>query len=349
MVLASRAQRGFQSGAPWVSRVVAFLRESVIDIAAVCHEPEGYCLRLWDSAAGVVLREIHLIDQEWVHAVHVSRSGDAIAIGYGPGYLQVCHCRRGRVERFHKRFGTSGLTEFAFQQDGPIIASSTRDGHVYIVNVSTQQMISDASFDLVISMTWSRCGSLLAIATVHDLCIHDIRNGDYRWYDDFLGSCRNITALGFSSERNLLAVGGWEKILLSEEEARPARVSTELDQNIMHGQPVFLEDCHAAEAFAWLPQGLAVVTLIYEWSETGVYDSHVRIFDTGTSSWVHTVGLQPGLVVRCFAIDTYGHTIAAATEDGMCFWDVGCASWLSRQPLQIAYELANSQLLAVLD
>ena len=341
MVLASRAQRGFQSGAPWVSRVVAFLRETVIDIAAVCHEPEGYCLRLWDPAAGVVLREIHLIDQEWVHAVHVSRSGDAIAIGYGPGYLQVCHCRRGHVERFHKRFGTSGLTEFAFQQDGPIIASSSRDGHVYIVNVSTQQMISDASFDLVISMTWSRCGSLLAIATVHDLCIHDIRNGVYRWYDDFLG-IRNITALGFSSERNLLAVGGWEKILFSEEEASY--------QNIMHHrQCVFLEYYHTTEAFAWLPQGLAVVTLMYEWSETGAIDSHIRIFDTVTSSWVHTVGLQPDLVVRRFAIDTYGHTIVAVTDDGMCFWDVGSASWLSRQPLQIACELRPTQLLAVLD
>ena len=186
MVLASQVQRGFHSGAPWVSRVVAFLREPRIDIAAVCHEPQGYCLRLWDSAAGVVLREIHLIDQEWVHAVHVSRSGDAIAIGYGPGYLQVCHCRRGHVERFHKRCGTSGLTKFAFQQDGPIIASSSIEGHVYIVNVSTQQMISDASFDLVISMTWSCCGSLLAIAThdIHhvesnDLVIHDIHNGGY--------------------------------------------------------------------------------------------------------------------------------------------------------------------------
>ena len=337
MVLAFRAQRGFQRGAPWVSRVVAFLRESVIDIAAVCHEPEGYCLRLWDSAAGVVLREIHLIDQEWVHAVHVSRSGDAIAIGYGPGYLQVCHCRRGHVDRFHKRCGTSGLIEFAFQQDGPLIASSTRDGHVYIVNVSTQQMISDAKFAEVFSMTWSRCGSLLAIATEHDLCIHDIRNGDYQWYDEFLGSGRNITALGFSSERNLLAVGGWEKILLSEEEAS--------DQNIMHHrQCVFLEDCHAAEAFAWLPQGLVVVTLIYEWSETGAIDSHIRIFDTVTSSWV-----QPDLVVRRFAIDTYGHTIAAVTDDGMCLWDVGSASWLSRQPLQIACELRPTQLLAVLD
>ena len=342
MVLASRVQRGFHSGAPWVSRVVAFLREPRIDIVAVCHEPQGYCLRLWDSAAGVVLREIHLIDHEWVHAVRVSRSGDAIAIGYGPGYLQVCHCRRGHVERFHKRCGTSGLTEFAFQQDGPIIASSSRDGHVYIVNVSTQQMISDAKFAEVFSMTWSRCGSLLAIATEHDLCIHDIRNGDYRWYNEFLGSGRNITALGFSSERNLLAVGGWEVILLSEEEAS--------DTNIMHHrQRVSLEDCHTAEAFAWLPRGVAFVTLLHEWSETGTTDSHLRIFDTGTSSWVHTVNMQPGLVVRCFAIDTYGHTIAAATEDGMCFWDVGCASWLSRQPLQIAYELANSQLLAVLD
>ena len=76
-------------------------------------------------------------------------------------------------------------------------------------------MISDASIDDVSAMTWSRCGSLLAIATEYDLCIHDIRNGDYRWYDAIRGGfLEHITALGFSSERDLLAIGGFEVIQL---------------------------------------------------------------------------------------------------------------------------------------
>ena len=81
MILITRHEK-----TPWASTVVAFLSEPPIDIVTVCDEPQGYYMRLWDSGEGVVLREIRLLDaQEEVHAVQVSGSGDAIAIGHGPG------------------------------------------------------------------------------------------------------------------------------------------------------------------------------------------------------------------------------------------------------------------------
>ena len=92
MILITRHEK-----TPWASTVVAFLSEPPIDIVTVCDEPQGYYMRLWDSGEGVVLREIRLLDaQEEVHAVQVTGSGDAIAIGHGPGHLQVgssfpCH------------------------------------------------------------------------------------------------------------------------------------------------------------------------------------------------------------------------------------------------------------------
>ena len=119
-------------------------------------------------------------------------------------------------------------------------------------------------------------------------------------------------------------------------------------------QRVTLGDCHAVTAFAWLPKENAVVTLLHDYSGSEPYDGppscHLLILDVGTSTWVHRVNMQPGLRVDCFTIDTDGHIIVVATEDGIRFWDVGRATWLSRQPLHIAYELADSnQLLAVLD
>ena len=97
-------------------------------------------MRLWDSGEGVMLREIHLLDaQKEVHVVQVSGSGDAIAIGHGPGHLQVCHYRQGRLETFHKQLGTTGLTQLAFQRDGPMLAAIADDsGVVYIINMFTQ-------------------------------------------------------------------------------------------------------------------------------------------------------------------------------------------------------------------
>ena len=72
-------------------------------------------MRLWDAGEGVLLREIRLLDaQEEVPTVQVSGSGSAIAIGHGPGHLQVYHHGRGRLEKFHKQVGTYALTDFAF-------------------------------------------------------------------------------------------------------------------------------------------------------------------------------------------------------------------------------------------
>ena len=90
-------------------------------------------------------------------------------------------------------------------------------------------------------------------------------------------------------------------------------------------QRVILEDCHAVAAFAWLPEGSAFVTLLHDYSgsEPGlrghipaISDTHLRIFDVGISSWVHTVNMQPGLRVDCFAIDTHGHTIGWRQPEG---------------------------------
>ena len=81
-------------------------------------------MRLWDSGEGVLLREIHFLDaQEEVHTVQISGRGNAIAIGHGPGHLQVYHYSRGRLEKFHKQLGTYALTEVAFQRDGRMLAA----------------------------------------------------------------------------------------------------------------------------------------------------------------------------------------------------------------------------------
>ena len=57
MILITRPEK-----TPWASTIVAFLTEPPIDIVAICDEPQGYYMRLWDSGEGVVLREIRLLD-----------------------------------------------------------------------------------------------------------------------------------------------------------------------------------------------------------------------------------------------------------------------------------------------
>ena len=355
--------------APWASKVVTFLSEPPIDIVTVCDEPRGYYMRLWDSGEGVVLREIRLLDaQEEVHAVQVSGSGDAIAIGHGPGHLQVCHYRQGRLETFHKQLGTTGLTQFAFQRDGPMLAAIAGDsGDVYIIDMFTQvcrhdrQMVDGSSFPCHV-MTWSPCGKLLAIgATLDLLTIYDDEKV-YRYckYDLEMIGWDWIVALGFSNEGDVLAIGGDNRIKLFKVEA---------PQSMRVLQCISLEDDQYADALEWLPHDYAFVALLTQrsFSDDGYQTMTtagccLQIFDIPDGAYWHcvrTVNMQPGLQVHCFAIHKYGRTldypywclqIVTAAEDGMHFWDMGNGLQLLKPPFHFSETLArnDSRVLAVL-
>ena len=366
MILITRHEK-----TPWASTVVAFLSEPPIDIVTVCDEPQGYYMRLWDSGEGVVLREIRLLDaQEEVHAVQVSGSGDAIAIGHGPGHLQVCHYRQGRLETFHKQLGTSGLTQLAFQRDGPMLAAiAGGSGDVYIIHMFTQvcchdrQMVRGESSPCHV-MTWSPCGKLLAIGATFDLLTIYDDEEVYR-YCEYTNGWDWIGALGFSNEGDVLAIGGDNRIKLFKVEA-PRGV-----QSMRGLQCISLEDDQYADAIEWLPHGYAFVALLTECSSSdGGYQTMttagccLQIFEhTHPAAWhcVRTVNMQPGLQVHCFAIHTYGHTwdgahfwdgmhIVTAAEDGMHFWDMGSGLRLRKPPFHFSETLARngSQVLAVL-
>ena len=354
--------------APWASKVVTFLSEPPIDIVTVCDEPQGYYMRLWDSGEGVVLREIRLLDaQEEVHAVQVSGSGDAIAIGHGPGHLQVCHYRQGRLETFHKQLGTTGLTQFAFQRDGPMLAAiAGGSGDVYIIDMFTQvcrhdrQMADGSSFPCHV-MTWSPCGKLLAIgATLDLLTIYDDEKV-YRYckYDLEMIGWDWIVALGFSNEGDVLAIGGDNRIKLFKVEA---------PQSMRVLQCISLEDDWYADALEWLPHDYAFVALLtqHSFSDDGYQTMTtagccLQIFDIPDGAYWHcvrTVNMQPGLQVHCFAIHKYGHTldypywclqIVTAAEDGMHFWDMGNGLQLLKPPFHFSETLArnDSRVLAV--
>ena len=355
--------------APWASKVVTFLSEPPIDIVTVCDEPQGYYMRLWDSGEGVMLREIHLLDaQKEVHVVQVSGSGDAIAIGHGPGHLQVCHYRQGRLETFHKQLGTTGLTQFAFQRDGPMLAAiAGGSGDVYIIDMFTQvcrhdrQMVDGSSFPCHV-MTWSPCGKLLAIgATLDLLTIYDDEKV-YRYckYDLEMIGWDWIVALGFSNEGDVLAIGGDNRIKLFKVEA---------PQSMRVLQCISLEDDQYADALEWLPHGYAFVALLTQrsFSDDGYQTMTtagccLQIFDIPDGAYWHcvrTVDMQPGLQVHCFAIHKYGRTldypywclqIVTAAEDGMHFWDMGNGLQLLKPPFHFSETLARngSQVLAVL-
>ena len=353
--------------APWASKVVTFLSEPPIDIVTVCDEPRGYYMRLWDSGEGVVLREIRLLDaQEEVHAVQVSGSGDAIAIGHGPGHLQVCHYRQGRLETFHKQLGTTGLTQFAFQRDGPMLAAiAGGSGDVYIIDMFTQvychdrQMVSDSSSPCHV-MTWSPCGKLLAIGAMFDLLtIYDDDEEVYR-YCEYTNGWDWIVALGFSNEGDVLAIGGDNRIKLFKVEA---------PQSMRVLQCISLEDDQYADALEWLPHDYAFVALLtqHSFSDDGYQTMTtagccLQIFEIPDGAYWHcvrTVNMQPGLQVHCFAIHKYGHTldypywclqIVTAAEDGMHFWDMGNGLQLLKPPFHFSETLARngSRVLAVL-
>ena len=355
--------------APWASKVVTFLSEPPIDIVTVCDEPRGYYMRLWDSGEGVVLREIRLLDaQEEVHAVQVSGSGDAIAIGHGPGHLQVCHYRQGRLETFHKQLGTTGLTQFAFQRDGPMLAAiAGGSGDVYIIDMFTQvcrhdrQMVDGSSFPCHV-MTWSPCGKLLAIgATLDLLTIYDDEKV-YRYckYDLEMIGWDWIVALGFSNEGDVLAIGGDNRIKLFKVEAPQS-------MRVLHR--ISLEDDQYVDAIEWLPHGYAFVALLTQrsFSDDGYQTMTtagccLQIFDIPDGAYWHcvrTVNMQPGLQVHCFAIHKYGRTldypywclqIVTAAEDGMHFWDMGNGLQLLKPPFHFSETLArnDSRVLAVL-
>ena len=365
MILMTRHEK-----TPWASIVVAFLSEPPIDIVTVCDEPQGYYMRLWDSGEGVVLREIRLLDaQEEVHAVQVSGSGDAIAIGHGPGHLQVCHYRQGRLETFHKQLGTTGLTQLAFQRDGPMLAAIAGDsGDVYIIDMLTQVCCHDRQMargpDHV--MTWSPCGKLLAIGATFDLLTIYDDEEVYRYceYTRIL-NWNWIVALGFSNEGDVLAMGGDNYIKLFKVEAPPS-------MRVLHR--IFLEDDQYVDAIEWLPHGYAFVALLAEhsFSDDGYqtmttvenYQCCLQIFELPDGAYWHcvrTVNMQPGLQVHCFAIHTYGHTwdgahfwdgmhIVTAAENGMHFWNMGSGLRLRKPPLHFSETLARngSQVLAVL-
>ena len=362
MIIAARHQK-----TPWASTVVTFLSEPPIDIVTVCDEPQGYYMRLWDSGEGVVLREIRLLDaQEEVHAVQVCGSGDAIAIGHGPGHLQVCHYRQGRLETFHKQLGTTGLTQFAFQRDGPMLAAiAGGSGDVYIIDMFTQvcchdrQMVCDSSSPCHV-MTWSPCGKLLAIGATFDLLTIYDDEGVYR-YCEYTNGWEWMVALGFSNEGDVLAIGGDECIKLFKVEALNR-------MHVLHR--ISLEDDQYADAIEWLPHGYAFVALLTQNSFSAndqqilTTECCLQIFELPDGAYWHcvrTVNMQPGLQVHCFAIHTYGHTwdgahfwdgmqIVTATEDGMHFWDMGNGLRLLKQPLHFSETLAKngSQVLAVL-
>ena len=378
MILMTRHEK-----TPWASIVVAFLSEPPIDIVTVCDEPQGYYMRLWDSAEGVVLREIRLLDaQEEVHAVQVSGSGDAIAIGHGPGHLQVCHYRQGRLETFHKQLGTTGLTQLAFQRDGPMLAAIAGDsGDVYIIDMFTQVCCHDRQMvrgpDHV--MTWSPCGKLLAIGATFDLLTIYDDEEVYRYceYTRIL-NWNWIVALGFSNEGDVLAIGGGDCIKLFKAEAPQSM------RGLQHAWSLWLEDEQYADAIEWLPHGYAFVALLsqHSFSDDGYQTmttagSCLQIFSDGPYTdvvpdgayWhcVRTVNMQPGLQVHCFAIHTYGHTwdgahfwdgmqIVTAAEDvntdqmSIVFWDMGSGLRLLKPPFHFSETLARdfSQVLAVL-
>ena len=354
--------------APWASKVVTFLSEPPIDIVTVCDEPQGYYMRLWDSGEGVVLREIRLLDaQEEVHAVQVSGSGDAIAIGHGPGHLQVCHYRQGRLETFHKQLGTTGLTQFAFQRDGPMLAAiAGGSGDVYIIDMFTQvcrhdrQMVDGSSFPCHV-MTWSPCGKLLAIGATFDLLTIYDDEEVYRYceYTRMIG-WDWIVALGFSNEGDVLAIGGDNRIKLFKVEA---------PQSMRVLQCISLEDDQYADALEWLPHDYAFVALLtqHSFSDDGYQTMTtagccLQIFDIPDGAYWHcvrTVNMQPGLQVHCFAIHKYGRTldypygcfqIVTAAEDGMHFWDMGNGLQLLKPPFHFSETLARngSRVLAVL-
>ena len=364
MILITRHEK-----TPWASTVVAFLSEPPIDIVTVCDEPQGYYMRLWDSAEGVVLREIRLLDaQEEVHAVQVSGSGDAIAIGHGPGHLQVCHYRQGRLETFHKQLGTTGLTQFAFQRDGPMLAAiAGGSGDVYIIDMFTQvcrhdrQMVDGSSFPCHV-MTWSPCGKLLAIGTTFDLLtIYDDDGTTFRYceYTRMIGWDWIVT-LGFSNEGDVLAIGGDDRIMLFKVKA---------PQSMRVLQCISLEDDQYADALEWLPHDYAFVALLTQrsFSDDGYQTMTtagccLQIFDIPDGAYWHcvrTVNMQPGLQVHCFAIHKYGRTldypywcfqIVTAAEDGMHFWDMGNGLQLLKPPFHFSETLARngSRVLAVL-
>ena len=362
--------------APWASKVVTFLSEPPIDIVTVCDEPRGYYMRLWDSGEGVMLREIHLLDaQKEVHVVQVSGSGDAIAIGHGPGHLQVCHYRQGRLETFHKQLGTTGLTQFAFQRDGPMLAAiAGGSGDVYIIDMFTQvcrhdrQMVDDSSPPCHV-MTWSPRGKLLAIGAMFDLLtIYDDDEEVYRYceYTRIL-NWNWIVALGFSNEGDVLAIGGDNRIKLFKVEAPQS-------MRVLHR--ISLEDDQYVDAIEWLPHGYAFVALLsqHSFSDDGYQTMTtagccLQIFSDGAYTdvvpdgayWhcVRTVNMQPGLQVHCFAIHKYGRTldypywclqIVTAAEDGMHFWDMGNGLQLLKPPFHFSETLARngSRVLAVL-
>ena len=364
MIIAARRHQK----TPWASTVVTFLSEPPIDIVTVCDEPQGYYMRLWDSAEGVVLREIRLLDaQEEVHAVQVCGSGDAIAIGHGPGHLQVCHYRQGRLETFHKQLGTTGLTQLAFQRDGPMLAAIAGDsGVVYIINMFTQvcchdrQMADGSSFPCHV-MTWSPCGKLLAIGATFDLLTIYDDEEVYRYceYTRMIG-WDWIVALGFSNEGDVLAIGGDNRIKLFKVEA---------PQSMRVLQGISLEDDQYADALEWLPHGYAFVALLTQrsFSDDGYQTMTtagccLQIFEIPDGAYWHcvrTVNMQPGLQVHCFAIHKYGHTldypywclqIVTAAEDGMHFWDMGNGLQLLKPPFHFSETLARngSRVLAVL-
>ena len=327
-------------------------------------------MRLWGSGEGVVLREIRLLDaQKEVHVVQVSGSGDAIAIGHGPGHLQVCHYRQGRLETFHKQLGTTGLTQLAFQRDGPMLAAiAGNSGDVYIIDMFTQvychdrQMVSDSSSPCHV-MTWSPRGKLLAIGAMFDLLtIYDDDEEVYR-YCEYTNGWDWIGALGFSNEGDVLAMGADNYIKLFKVEAPPS-------MRVLHR--IFLEDDQYVDAIEWLPHGYAFVALLSEhsFSDDGYqtmttvenYQCCLQIFELPDGAYWHcvrTVNMQPGLQVHCFAIHKYGRTldypywclqIVTAAEDGMHFWDMGNGLQLLKPPFHFSETLArnDSRVLAVL-
>ena len=334
-------------------------------------------MRLWDSGEGVMLREIHLLDaQKEVHVVQVSGSGDAIVIGHGPGHLQVCHYRQGRLETFHKQLGTSGLTQLAFQRDGPMLAAIADDsGVLYIINMFTQVCCQDRQMPAVapdrFNMTWSPCGKLLAIGNTFDLLTIYDDEEVYRYceYTKILIGWDWIVALGFSNEGDVLAIGGDNCIKLFKVEAPQS-------MRVLHR--ISLEDDQYVDAIEWLPHGYAFVALLtqHSFSDDGYQTMTtagccLQIFADGAYTdvvpdgayWhcVRTVNMQPGLQVHCFAIHTYGHTwdgahfwdgmhIVTAAENCMHFWNMGSGLRLRKPPLHFSETLARngSQVLAVL-
>ena len=364
--------------APWASKVVTFLSEPPIDIVTVCDEPRGYYMRLWDSGEGVMLREIHLLDaQKEVHVVQVSGSGDAIAIGHGPGHLQVCHYRQGRLETFHKQLGTTGLTQFAFQRDGPMLAAIADDsGVVYIINMFTQVCCQDRQMPAVapdrFNMTWSPCGRLLVIGASFVLLTIYNDEGAYR-YCEYTDGLDWMVALDFSNEGGVLAIGGDEVIKLVKLELSSSHQARQAFDRMHVLHRIHLENDQYAYTIEWLPHGQAFVALLTQYNEAGnrIFTAGccLQIFDSVDSSYWHrvrSVNMQPGLQVHCFAIHTHGHTwdgvpwdgvrfwhgmhIVIATEEGMHVWDMGSGLRLLKQPLHFSETLAKngSQVLAVL-